>query len=372
MENVTIQLKTINDLFRHNQMLHHQLMHVFERFLTSGWYVLGDEVTAFEKKFAEYCGVSHAIGVANGTEALEIALRAVETKSGDNIALVANAGCYGTIAVNAIGAVPVYVDVDLTTMTMDVHSLQKILTENTIHAIIVTHLYGQLANMDEIKALALKHHVRLIEDCAQAHGATKNQIKAGAYGDVACFSFYPTKNLGALGDGGAVITNDANLAAKIKQLRQYGWDKKYISTKMHGRNSRLDELQAAVLRVKLPHLDTWNQRRRAIASLYNATIKHADIILPQTASQDYVAHLYVIRVAQRDSLSTHLKQFHVPHDIHYPVPDYKQPMFQEDYIKTRLPATEQLSQEVMTLPCFPEMSDEEVLWVSAAVNRWAC
>ncbi|MET3108703.1 aminotransferase EvaB [Oxalobacteraceae bacterium GrIS 2.11] len=363
-------LKAINDLLRHNHFLDAQFKNVFDSFLSRGWYVLGSEVTAFEKEFAEYCGVNFAVGVADGTEALELALRAMQVGPGDKVALVANAGGYGTIALNSIGAIPVYVDVEIDTFNMDVQALSKAIDENDIRSIIVTHLYGRLANIDEITKIAALKNIKLIEDCAQAHGAILNGKKAGSWGDIASFSFYPTKNLGALGDGGALVCNNAETAKLVKQLRQYGWETKYCSTKPFGRNSRLDELQAAFLRVKLPYLDGWNLRRCAIAALYHQAIKHKDIKLSEYAKGCNVAHLYVVRTEYRDSLSKHLRDCGVPHDIHFPVPDHQQPMFADRFANLQLESTELLAKQVLTLPCFPEMTDDEVSWVCEIVNKW--
>lgn len=363
-------LKSINDLSRHNQPMNAQFKDAFTAFLGKGWYVLGTEVAYFEKEFAAYCGANFAIGVANGTEALEISLRAVGVGSKDKVALVANAGGYGTIAINSIGATPVFVDIDINTFTMDAESLAEVLQQNSIRAIIVTHLYGRLANIEEISRLASTNGVKLVEDCAQAHGASLHGKKAGSWGDVSSFSFYPTKNLGALGDGGAIVTNDEATAATVKKLRQYGWDKKYSCGTLYGRNSRLDELQAAILRVKLPYLDGWNLRRSAVAGLYNKAIQHSKIYLPQISGGNHVAHLYVIRTDQRDALSDHLHSLDIPHDIHYPLADYRQPMFAGEFTNFSLPVTEQLCSEALTLPCFPEMTEEEVHHVAAAVNQW--
>ncbi len=363
-------LKAINDLFRHNHPLQPQINEAFKRFFESGWYVLGTEVTSFEREFAEYCGVAFAIGVANGTEALELALRAVDIDQGQRVALVANAGGYSTVAINSIGAVPVYVDVDATSFTMDVAALEVTLHQHDIRAIIVTHLYGRVANIAEIAHLALTKGIKLIEDCAQAHGAIRHGKKTGSWGHVSCFSFYPTKNLGALGDGGAVVTNDPGVASRVKQLRQYGWESKYRSTVAYGRNSRLDELQAAILRVKLPYLNGWNARRVAIAASYDSTIHHPQIVLPGIFGEDHVAHLYVIRTSQRESLSQHLRAREIPHDVHYPLPDYRQPLFGERFANTLLPVTELLCKQVLTLPCFPEMTDKEVNSVATAINEW--
>ncbi len=361
----------INDLQRHNHELQPQLRAAYERVAAGGWYVLGKEVEAFEQEFARYCGVGHAVGVANGTEAIELALRAMGVESGDAVALVANAGGYGAIALAAIGAVPIFVDVDPESHTMDPAALEQALSGTKVKVVIATHLYGRLANAVELRGVASAHGARLVEDCAQSHGARSGGKVAGSFGDAACFSFYPTKNLGALGDGGAVVTGDAGLAASLRKLRQYGWETKYHSTLRFGRNSRLDELQAAFLRVKLPHLDRWNARRVEIARRYCARISHPLVSVPRADADGYVAHLFVVRTSRRDSLRAHLREVGVPHDVHYPAPDHLQVAFLGQHPRPRLPVTEALSQEVLTLPCFPEMTDDEVDAVSAAVNSWS-
>ncbi len=363
-------LKAINDLLRHQSPLRAALTEAYDRFLGSGWYVLGAEVSSFEREFAAYCGAEHAIGVANGTEALELALRALDVERGQTVGLVANAGGYGTTAVLAVGAQPRYVDVEADTLSMSVSALEQALAPGDVAAVIVTHLYGRLAKIEEIAQVCQRHGVKLLEDCAQAHGARRGGRVAGSWGDAAAFSFYPTKNLGALGDGGAVVCGSEAVAARVRQLRQYGWAKKYHSAVPDGRNSRLDELQAAFLRVKLPHLDGWNARRGAIAARYQAAIDHPKLSLPALLGADDVAHLYVLRCPERDSLAAHLVAEQVPFDVHYPLPDYRQPMLGARFAQTALPVTEQACREVLTLPCFPEMTDEEVDWVAAAVNRW--
>jgi dTDP-4-amino-4,6-dideoxygalactose transaminase len=224
--------------------------------------------------------------------------------------------------------------------------------------------------VEEIAEITAIRGIKLIEDCAQAHGARRGGRRAGSWGFVSSFSFYPTKNLGALGDGGAVVTSSAAAEARVRQLRQYGWGQKYRAEVQRGRNSRLDEFQAAVLSTKLPHLDEWNVLRAGIAERYRAAIKHEKVSLPKAADEGYVAHLYVIRTQQRDSLAAHLRAAGVPFDLHYPVADHRQPMFGERFADISLPITEQLCEEVLTLPCFPEMSDAEVDWVAATVNRW--
>lgn len=330
----------INDLQRHNQPLAEAVAQATRRVLERGWFVLGPEVEAFEAEFAAYCGVGHCVGVGNGTDALELALRAVGLGPGMRVATVANAGMYSTTAILACGAVPVYVDVDPQTMLIDPSALPP------ADALIVTHLYGRMADMPRLMAAAGRMPV--IEDCAQAHGAMLDGRRAGSWGAAGCFSFYPTKNLGALGDGGAVVTNDAAIDRRVRALRQYGWTSKYTAEIPGGRNSRLDELQAAILRLKLPLLDGWNARRCAIAAAYG---------LAPRGGPDDVVHLYVIRCAGRDRLRAALRERGVGAEVHYPLPDYRQPAVALEAV---LPHTERCCREVLTLPCFPEMTDEEV------------
>ncbi|GAB3858300.1 DegT/DnrJ/EryC1/StrS family aminotransferase [Dactylosporangium cerinum] len=341
------------------------------RVVDSGWYILGPEVEAFEAAFAAYCGVPHAVGVGNGTDAIELALAAVGAGRGSRIALAANAGGYGTTAVLALGAEPVYVDVDEDTATLD----PVLLDRETFDAVLVTHLYGRLADMAALRVVADRHGAAVVEDCAQAHGAAGNSggtdgRRAGAWGDAAAFSFYPTKNLGALGDAGAVLTADAGVAQRVRRLRQYGWDRKYHQVAGPARNSRMDELQAAVLAAKLPHLDGWNARRVAVAARYAATIEHPKLTLPGVAAPSHVGHLYVLRTTDRDALSAHLRAHGVPHDVHYPVPDHRQPVHRGRYAGRDLPVTERLCAEVLSLPCHPALDPAEVDRVAAALNAF--
>lgn len=363
-------LKSINDLIRHTQPIQTALNAAIERVLRSGWFVLGPEVKAFEEEFADYCGVSHCVSLANGTDALELALRALDIGPGKTVLTVANAGMYGTAAILATGATPVYADILPGTLLMDVADSRRMLDSQPVDAVIVTHLYGLLADAPEIVRLAHTSKIPVIEDCAQAHGAMLNGRKAGSFGDIGCFSFYPTKNLGALGDGGAIVTGRADLAEKVRRLRQYGWSGKYHADLPGGRNSRLDEMQAAVLRVMLPLLDRWNERRREIAARYTAGIAHPEVAVPAIHAEEYVAHLYVIRTARRDSLKRHLAEAGIPSDIHYPVPDYAQASCRHLFPDTGLPVTTQACAEVLTLPCFPEMSGDEVDMVIERVNSW--
>jgi dTDP-4-amino-4,6-dideoxygalactose transaminase len=282
---------------------------------------------------------------------------------------VANAGGYATTAIRATGATPAYVDVDADLLGMDPAPLAHAITPRT-RAIVVTHLYGRLAHIDAIARLAQERDVPLIEDCAQAHGASLDGRKAGTFGAVGCYSFYPTKNLGALGDAGALVTSDPALAARIAELRTYGWRSKYRVATPGGMNSRMDELQAAVLRVKLPHLDAWNARRREIALRYAAAIENPLIELPPTLpGSDDVVHLYVVRTEQRDALRAHLGAVGIATDVHYPVPDHRQPGW-ADAKPPRLPHTERACDEVLTLPCYPELKEAEIAAVAAACNAW--
>jgi dTDP-4-amino-4,6-dideoxygalactose transaminase len=343
--------------------LHPAVARVLERH----WYILGEEVAGFEREFAAYVGVDHCISVANGTDALHLALRAVGVKRGDRVACVANAGFYGSTALHAIGAHPVYVDVDRTTMTMDPQALAAALRQ-PVQAVLVTHLFGALADIEEIARMSQAASVPLVEDCAQAHGARRGHRQAGSFGQAACFSFYPTKNLGAIGDGGAVTTSDADVASRVRTLRQYGWSRKYHVDTPDGCNSRLDEIQAAVLREKLPRLDAWNAARRSIAARYTSALRDLPLQLPHSNGEDYVAHLYVVRLDERDALRQHLERAGVGSDIHYPVPDHRQQAFPIPAPLPMLPVTDEAAGRVLTLPCFPGLSDAEGAQVISAVR----
>ncbi|WP_434678018.1 DegT/DnrJ/EryC1/StrS family aminotransferase [Pseudomonas sp. R1-18] len=340
-----------------------------QKVLDSHWYVLGQEVGLFEEEFAAYVGVDHCISVANGSDALELALKGLGVIPENRVIAVANAGFYGSTAIHAVGAQPIYADIDPVTLTLCPTSLAAMISDVKPAAIIATHLYGQLANIEEIVRVAETAGIPVLEDCAQSHGARRNGKQAGSFGTVACFSFYPTKNLGALGDGGAVVTADSVLAARIRQLRQYGWDQKYRVAVPGGRNSRLDEMQAAILRVKLPLLDTWNEQRRSIAQRYNAAFAGLGLILPASVGDDYVAHLYVVRVNDRAAFSAAMKAESISTDIHYPIADHKQPAYLHT-ARATLSVTERACDTVISLPCFPGLSDEEVNRVIRAVTAY--
>lgn len=337
--------------------------------LDSGQFVLGPVVADFEARFAQYCGVAHAIGVGNGSDALELALRALGVGAGSSVATVANAGGYATQAIRACGGVPVYVDIDPDTLLVDCSALSAVLAKRPA-ALIVTHLYGQLAPITRIVAECAALGVRVVEDCAQSHGAARGGRRAGSFGRIGCFSFYPTKNLGAFGDGGALVTNDAELAARLRALRQYGWTRKYVNQLAHGRNSRLDELQAALLRVKLPMLDDDNQRRREIVRRYDARIRHPELwpLLGRGGGDD-VGHLYVVRCARREALRLHLAALEIDSEVHYPQPDHWQPAWRAAQ-PPALPATEAAAAEVLSLPCHPALTNEEIERVIDAVNSF--
>ena len=290
--------------------------------------------------------------------------------AGDRVAVAANAAMYGTSAVLACGAVPLFVDIEEAGATLDPARLSEAFASMVPRAIIVTHLYGRLARIDEILQLCRSHGVAVVEDCAQAHGARSNSRAAGSFGDVAAFSFYPTKNLGALGDGGAIVTSDTGIGQRARQLRQYGWTAKYTNTHAGGRNSRLDEIQARMLLTMLPLLDGWNARRREIANRYSNEIRNPAIAVPAPAGEEYVGHLYVVHCDRRDALRTHLEGIGVQTDVHYPVPDHRQPCHRGAYDHIQLPVTERLATTALTLPCFPELTDEEAGRVIEACNRF--
>ena len=359
----------LNDLARHHAPLYAELQAAMARVHARGWYILGPEVEAFEREFAAYVGAAECVAVANGTDALELALRALGLGPADEVVTTANAGRYATTAIRAAGAAPAYVEVDASTLLLDPAAFDAGCSPRT-RAVIVTHLYGRMADVGRLGAIARERGVALIEDCAQAHGARTAGGIAGTHGALGCFSFYPTKNLGALGDAGAIVTGDRALATRLRALRTYGWTAKYHCTMEGGMNSRMDELQAAVLRAKLPHLDRWNRRRREIAARYAATIRNPGISLPPPiAEASGVAHLFVVRAQERESLRAHLAAAGVATDVHYPVPDHRQ-LGAGAAPPLCLPHTERACAEVLSLPCYPELTDAEIDAVATACNRW--
>lgn len=334
--------------------------------LAGGRYVLGPETAAFEKEFAEWVGVGHVVGVANGTDALHLALRALGVGHGDEVITVSHTAVATAAAVTLAGAAPVLCDIEADTYTLDPALLGRLITPRT-KAIIAVHLYGQAADMDAILSIAQRHGLPVIEDCAQAHGARYRGRRVGTMGAVACFSFYPTKNLGAIGDGGTVATSDDSVAARLRLLREYGWAERYVSH-TEGWNSRLDELQAAILRVKLRYLDSDNASRRRIAARYSAELADTSLVLPVTrAGSEHVYHLYVVRSDRRDALNAHLQARGIAAGIHYPVPIHLQPAYRGTP-PLALPVTELAAREVLSLPIYPELADSDISTVIAAVR----
>ena len=336
--------------------------------LEQGRYVLGSEVSAFEQEFSAFVGVAHGIGVGSGTEALHLALRACGVAPGDEVITVAHTAVATVAAIELAGCIPVLVDIDPELYTLDPSCLERAITPKT-RAIVPVHIYGQAADLEPILQIARRHGLRVIEDCAQAHGATYRGTRVGAWGDMACFSFYPTKNLGAIGDGGMVVTGDAALAARVRLAREYGWNERYVSG-VPGLNSRLDEIQAAILRVKLRYLDQDNMARQRLAGLYDAMLGGAGLVLPRRRPDaQHVYHLYVVRSSRREQLQAHLHSAGISALIHYPVPIHLQPAYLGRLSGgDALPATEQASREVLSLPIYPELAEEHVRKVAEGVR----
>jgi dTDP-4-amino-4,6-dideoxygalactose transaminase len=359
------------DLTRQYKSIRTEIDAAISRVLERGWFVLGEEVSAFEREFAEYLGAKHAVGVGSGTEALHLALVAVSVKPGDEVITAANT-CVPTVsAISFSGATPVLIDVDARSYTLDPAKLEAAITPHT-RAIVPVHLYGQAADMDQILEIATRHGIPIVEDAAQAHGATYRGKKLGTLGAAGAFSFYPSKNLGAYGDGGAVVTNDDDTALRLRRLRNYGEERRYFHSSK-GFNSRLDEIQAAVLRAKLVHLDRWIRRRREIAAIYNLQITNPHVDKPvEIAYGLHNYHLYVIRCKRRSELQRHLKEQGVETLIHYPVPVHLQESY-SDLGKTpgTYPVAEQCANEVLSLPSFAELSDVEAGYVASCINSWA-
>jgi dTDP-4-amino-4,6-dideoxygalactose transaminase len=338
--------------------------------LRSNRYILGEEVEALETEFADYIGVHSAIGVANGTDALEIAIRALDIGPGDEIITVSHTAVATVAAIEAAGATPVLVDIDPIYYTLNPGQLQEVISPKT-KAVIAVHLYGQAADLDAISQFCTENKLFLIEDVSQAHGAKWKGKRLGSIGHIACFSCYPTKNLGAIGDAGLIATNDAKLGNKVRMLREYGWQLRYVSD-LVGRNSRLDELQAAILRIKLRHLDSDNSKRQKIAVQYSKMLAGQSFQLPATRENtEQVFHLYVIRTAQRLELIEHLKSLDIQAGVHYPMPVHLQPAY-ETRIRTatNMSVTERLAEEVLSLPMYPELLLEDVARVAQAVNAY--
>jgi dTDP-4-amino-4,6-dideoxygalactose transaminase len=354
-----------------------ELSNTIKRVVDSGWYLLGEELHTFEKEFADYCGVKHCVGVANGLDALRLIFRAYiemgRMQEGDEIIVPANTYIASILAVSENRLKPVLVEPDINTYNIDAEKIEAAITEKT-KAILIVHLYGQCAYNEKIKLLAEKYNLKIVEDSAQAHGAKYGDKRVGSIGDASGFSFYPGKNLGALGDAGAVTTNNIQLAQVVKSLANYGSLKKYVN-EYKGLNSRLDEIQAAVLRVKLKYLDRDNQKRRAIAQYYCENIKNDNIILPSTFDlqlstlSSHVWHVFVIRTQKRDTLQKYLSENGIQTLIHYPIPPHKQLAYKE-WNNLSFPITEQIHNEVLSLPISQVMNENEYEIVAGLLNRF--
>ena len=358
-----------NDLSRTPPELRAQISGAIDAVVSSGWYVMGPQHDALQAELADYAGVGHAVLVGNGTDALELALAAVGVVPGDSVLTVANAGAYTSVAARLLGAEPVFADVDPATLLMSRATFEEAVDRlpRPPRAVVVTHLYGALAPIESIVGSAHRRGIAVVEDCAQSFGATVDGRMGGSFGDAATVSFYPTKNLGALGDGGAVITDRDDVAEAVRRMRQYGWIGKYDIGVPHGRNSRMDEMQAAILRVKLPHLDRWNERRREIHRVYER-VENPAFSLLNRASESFIAHLGVIRTSDRASVQRSLSASGVGSDVHYPIPDHLQ-RYPGAYDGPTLAVTEAAAGQVLSVPIFPEMRDDEVDRVRHALER---
>jgi len=360
---------------RANYLSHREAIdQAIRRVLESGWYILGREVEEFEAEFARYVGVKFGIGVGSGTDALHLALRVLGVGPHDAVITVSNTAVATVAAIDLCGATPLLVDVDPVTFTMDPPRLEQAIASHRgsrLRAVIPVHLYGHPADMEAITWIARRHGLHLIEDCAQAHGASLAGRSTGTWGDLPAFSFYPTKNLGALGDGGAIVTDDPRLAEKARLLRQYGWRERYVSDDA-GFNTRLDEIQAAILRVKLQSLNTENQRRRELARLYDTALAGARLTSPRSAANvQHVYHQYTVRAPDRDRLREFLLTNGVRTAVLYPVPIHQQPGYRDRVViaKEGLERTEGLCREILSLPMFPELTDHQVHKVAELAVR---
>lgn len=362
-----LDLKKINDSFEP------ELSASVTRVIRSGWYLFGEEVRSFEQRFAHYCGVEHCVGVGNGLDALTLILMSYVSmgrlKKGDEVIVPANTYIASILAVIRAGLTPVFCEPELETCNIDPDRIEELLTERT-KAIMVVHLYGRVCKMSEINAIARQRGLLVVEDCAQAHGVSEDGVRAGAFGDAAGFSFYPGKNLGALGDAGAVTTDDRELADRVRALANYGSSAKYVHPYI-GINSRMDEVQAAALNVKLGRLDEDNEKRRHIARAYKEGIKNPLVRVPSsdTEGQSHVFHIMTVFSAERDRLQRYLADHDIQTLVHYPIPPHRQKAL-ERYASLSLPVTEQIHREELSLPMSPLLESDEVRQVIEAVNAF--
>ncbi len=357
------------DLHKINERFRVKIDKKIKQVIDSGWYLLGEEDKNFEQEFAKYCGVKHCIGCANGLDALNLIVKAYGFTKGDEIIVPANTYIATILAISGNGCTPVFVEPDINTYNINPDLIEEKITKNT-KAIMVVHLYGQAVQMQKIWEITKRHNLKVIEDSAQAHGAFYQGKRTGNLADASGFSFYPGKNLGCMGDGGCITTNDDVLANKIRALANYGSDRKYHHI-YKGTNSRLDEIQAAILSVKLPYLDGDNERRREIAKYYRENIINPKVILPKTYDEKaHVWHVFVVRVQNRSEFQQYLEQNGIQTIIHYPTAPHKQLAYKE-YENLYLPITEKIHSEVISLPISPVLTDEEVKKTVEVINAWS-
>ena len=358
------------DLKRQYKKIKNEIDNTIFKVVNNGNFILGAELEAFEKEFASYCDSKFCAGVNSGTSALHFALIALGVSKGDEVILPANTFIAAALAVSYTGAKPILIDIDTESYNIDTTKIKEKITKKT-KAIVPVHLYGQTADMGSILEIAEKYNLKIVEDCCQAHGASYNGKKAGSMGDIGCFSFYPSKNLGAYGDGGAIVTSDEKILEKVSMLRNYGQKIKYNHL-IKGFNGRLDNIQAAILRVKLKYLDEWNKARRKYALIYNSLLEDADVITP--IQKDYAKHIYhqyVIRMKERDNLSKYLNSKKISTSIHYPIPIHLQKAYSDlNYKKGNFPITEKYADEIISLPVFPELKQEEIEYVVSNVKEF--
>ena len=364
------------DLKRQYKRIKEEILSATQRVYEKGRFILGEEVSAFEKEFSHYCGVRYGVGVGSGTDALYLALKAAGIGEGDEVVTVANSFVATALAISFTGAKPLFVDIDPKTYTMDPNHLELLLKRQKakdsgqkIKAILPVHLYGHPAEMDSIMEIADRYDLIVIEDACQAHGAKYGRKKVGSFGAMGCFSFYPTKNLGGYGDGGMVVTNHKKYDQNLRLFRCYGERKKYEHI-LKGHNSRLDEIQAAILRVKLKYLDQWNKERRGKARLYTKMVSSLGVVCPsERKGVRHVFHLYTIKTRKRDSLQAFLKKRGIETLIHYPIPIPLQKAYRElGYRRRDFPLTNQWSRKILSLPFFPEMKDSEIEEVTEGIR----
>ena len=358
------------DLTRQNTQYKYEIKLAINRVLESGIYTSGPETEGFESEFAALLRVPHCIGVSSGSEAIEIGLKALGVKEGDGVLTVANAGMHSTSAIRDIGAIPQFVEIDPLTLTMSPEGLANAITPQS-RVVIVTHLHGRVADINALQGIADQHDLPLVEDCFQANGASLDGKNVGTWGVIGCFCFSPTKNLGTLGEAGGIITHDRKIAEKAREIRRDGSSLDQNSYDILGKSSLMNEIQAAVLRAKLPMLEEWNLRRRMIAQTYNIHLESSNSKLHSDYPSDgSVFQLFVVRTSQRDLVQDHLKRKGIGSAVHFPIPDHLQTVgLNSSYPRVRLPETEKACAEVLSLPCYPELSSWEVEQVCAAVNE---